>query len=618
MRVMSSLGHVMDQRGGVALIMLIGFIGLAVPITIASIQTSSQLSRNSRVYDARLNGMYNSGSAVEVAVYEIFSDPTFADGLTPTGPSKTIQVEINGETVTVTVTKVFSSSSVEGQGLIVTKTVMPTSTPVDTATTYTYTIKIKNEGTGTQDLTEIKDFMPPGLTYVPGSTTGDITAADPIRKPGGADEGERFLNDGAGPALPWSADQGNDQITGSHTPAQGVWEEVPEYWETPAYVADGLIRATSWEHIQWLQTPIAGNRWRWKVQLVRGGVSDLFTSIDKVVGSNNQWKEKESSHSPGDISILAGDKLRIRLEVWSGNAIAANRKMEYRWGGAEPDGPDYDSRTDIPHLSYCTLTPQYEFKWPLFPAVQIGPQEEKTLTFQATATLPDGTYYNQVEAKYDSWWSIFDTKTRSSQTAPVTVGSGTPVCINRAELVVTQTVTPQEVTPGVETEFTHTITMENISPVTLWTCRVKDWLPPTFTYVTGSTSGAIDREPKDVKWKADEGRYEAKWDRDQYPENNDDFMFSIGSGATKSFSFKTLGTVEQGMTYYNEIKEVKYNDVAFCDEVPKALGGTNFSGAIFARGIYDVAAVAADGTVKARVILSSFAGEVDIISWQEN
>ena len=218
----------------------------------------------------------------------------------------------------------------------------------------------------------------------------------------------------------------------------------------------------------------------------------------------------------------------------------------HRLWAAEPSGPDFDSRTDIPHVSYCTLTPQYDFKWQLFPAVQIGSHEEKTLTFQATATLPNGTYYNQVEAKYDPWWSIFNTKTRSSQTAPVTVGSGTPICINEAELVVTQAVTPQEVTPGVATEFIHTVTMENISPVTLWTCKVKDWLPPTFTYVAESTTGAIDREPKSVNWKADEERYEAKWDRDQYPENNDDFMFSIDSGATKSFSFKTLGTAVVG------------------------------------------------------------------------
>ena len=43
MPVTSILPHVMDQRGGVALIMLLGFIGLAIPITIASIQISGQL-----------------------------------------------------------------------------------------------------------------------------------------------------------------------------------------------------------------------------------------------------------------------------------------------------------------------------------------------------------------------------------------------------------------------------------------------------------------------------------------------------------------------------------------------------------------------------------------------
>ena len=60
------LGVLRREGGGVALIMLIGFIGLAVPLTIASIQTSAQLSRNSRVYDARLADTYNSGSGIEL------------------------------------------------------------------------------------------------------------------------------------------------------------------------------------------------------------------------------------------------------------------------------------------------------------------------------------------------------------------------------------------------------------------------------------------------------------------------------------------------------------------------------------------------------------------------
>ena len=56
-------------RGGVALIMLVGFIGLAVPVSVASIQTSAQLSRNSRVYDSRLRSMYGAGSGIEVAIW---------------------------------------------------------------------------------------------------------------------------------------------------------------------------------------------------------------------------------------------------------------------------------------------------------------------------------------------------------------------------------------------------------------------------------------------------------------------------------------------------------------------------------------------------------------------
>ena len=72
------------------------------------------------------------------------------------------------------------------------------------------------------------------------------------------------------------------------------------------------------------------------------------------------------------------------------------------------------------------------------------------------------------------------------------------------------------------------------------------------------------------------------------------------------------------MIYYNEIKEVKYSQVPICDDNDvKSLGGTDPNSAVIAKGTYDLAAVAADGTVLARVLLSSGAGAVDIVSWQE-
>lgn len=77
-------------------------------------------------------------------------------------------------------TRVFSSlltlSPTGVRPLTVTKSVdRPT---VDAGDTVTYTIEIANSGTAAANLTSIVDELPPGFTYVPGSTTG-ATTADP-------------------------------------------------------------------------------------------------------------------------------------------------------------------------------------------------------------------------------------------------------------------------------------------------------------------------------------------------------------------------------------------------------------------------------------------------------
>ena len=88
-----------ERWGGVALIMMVGFIGLAVPITIASIQTSAQLSRNSRVYDSRLRSMYGAGSGIEVAIWQILTDAGYYGALTPSNPSAQLVVDTNGDKI---------------------------------------------------------------------------------------------------------------------------------------------------------------------------------------------------------------------------------------------------------------------------------------------------------------------------------------------------------------------------------------------------------------------------------------------------------------------------------------------------------------------------------------
>ena len=174
-----SLRSTLGESGGVALVMLLSFMVLAVPIVLAASRTVGDLERNSIVWDRRLHGMYNGGSGVEVAIYQILSDPDFDDDLTEASPSKEFTVEVNGDTIIVTVTKIFSDEDLQGQGIVLSKNVTPTSALVNTATTFTYDIIIiKNEGSDEAEIEEVYDYLPPGFTYLSGSTTG-ITTNDP-------------------------------------------------------------------------------------------------------------------------------------------------------------------------------------------------------------------------------------------------------------------------------------------------------------------------------------------------------------------------------------------------------------------------------------------------------
>ena len=87
-----SLRSTLGESGGVALVMLLSFMVLAVPIVLAASRTVGDLERNSIVWDRRLHGMYNGGSGVEVAIYQILSDPDFDDDLTEASPSKEFTV----------------------------------------------------------------------------------------------------------------------------------------------------------------------------------------------------------------------------------------------------------------------------------------------------------------------------------------------------------------------------------------------------------------------------------------------------------------------------------------------------------------------------------------------
>ena len=407
------------ERGGVALIMLIGFIGLAVPITIASIQTGGQLSRSSRVYDSRLTAAYDAGAGIEVALHEIMTDPNFDAGLSPGAPDKQITVDTNGETVNVTVTKIFSSASMQGQAVVLDKTVMPTTAPVNSTTTFAYTITVKNEGSDAVTLEQIIDYLPPKLKYDPGTT-------------------------------------------------------------------DGLTQ----------DEPSATN-----------------------------------TFPPGDY--------------------------------IDPSCGEYG----------------YRLTWDLSPYLQVAPGETLTLTFDATGALPDGTYYNQVRTRYDPWWVSPDVYIWTPYTAEVTVGTGDPKCgFDMDGVLVTKTVDPVDAVPGVETEFEYTISIENVSTSTRQVCDIEDLLPPTYTYVAGSSGdypSNIETSEPSLSWQSASERWKVTWNNggeDEHPP-----LISLASGEIKTQMFRALATPETGLNYFNEVNVIwqvyQSDDECEYDDLYTAEGG---------------------------------------------
>ena len=163
------------ERGGVAIIMLLAFIVLAVPLSVSAVQTAGQLTRSSQVHNDRRAGLASASAGLEDIIHKVATDVAFDTGLNPTNPSRVAQVSINGQTTTATTTKLFPSDTLQGQGLSITKTVTPETANPNIQTTFTYTITLENEGTGAATVQEIRDYLPPYLSYVGSSTTGITT-----------------------------------------------------------------------------------------------------------------------------------------------------------------------------------------------------------------------------------------------------------------------------------------------------------------------------------------------------------------------------------------------------------------------------------------------------------
>ncbi|MEE8158200.1 MAG: hypothetical protein V3T78_02395, partial [Dehalococcoidia bacterium] len=86
------------ERGGVAILMLVAFMVMAVPLSISAVQTAGNLSRSSQVHNERREGIASASAGVEDIIHNVSTDANYDAGLKPASPSTVAQVNINGQT----------------------------------------------------------------------------------------------------------------------------------------------------------------------------------------------------------------------------------------------------------------------------------------------------------------------------------------------------------------------------------------------------------------------------------------------------------------------------------------------------------------------------------------
>ncbi|PKB78233.1 MAG: hypothetical protein BZY88_19590 [SAR202 cluster bacterium Io17-Chloro-G9] len=176
-----------------------------------------------------------------------------------------------------------------------------------------------------------------GITRFAGqsSSVADMTDVD-SHSPAPIHPTLYFPTDGGGSPYPLGATQGCASREGNFTAGENVWQEAPDYWETTAFSAGGSIAAATWALTQWIESGHSQNLWRWKLQVAEddGDVATIFTTPSANTPPNFD-DEVLSFIQPSAFNVGAGDKLRFRLEVWSGRSQSSQRVFRYRWGGAD-------------------------------------------------------------------------------------------------------------------------------------------------------------------------------------------------------------------------------------------------------------------------------------------
>ncbi|MFC1994111.1 hypothetical protein ACFLVI_02490 [Chloroflexota bacterium] len=216
-----------------------------------------------------------------------------------------------------------------------------------------------------------------------------------------------------------------------------------------------------------------------------------------------------------------------------------------------PTGFDYEAGTtswDEQEWGIATFDPTNIgssqnpiLKWAFSPAITFAQGDDRTMTFQATATKQGGIYANAVY--------LMPNQEKTGKTAFIIVDAPQTGGVSGGGVLASKYVDQAVAPPGVTTTFTYTIIISSESGNVLHVDAIKDVLPVDFIYLPGTTDILTTDDP-DLTWLEDSGRWELWWD------GPGGAGWSIdakgGPGDTLTLEFQAEITPTESGSYFNE------------------------------------------------------------------
>ncbi|MBI2916720.1 MAG: isopeptide-forming domain-containing fimbrial protein [Chloroflexi bacterium] len=361
------------REQGSSLVLVLAFMALAVPLVTAALGLASTLSVDSGIKTRILKSQYSALGGAEHAVYRLIYETGYADSLT-VGYPDSYSITLNGTPVIITVEK-FSTppsnlpppNADSSRRLQTSKTVTPNTAPVFTETTFTYTVTVENRDNDPENVRKIHDVLPPGFTYVAGSTSGVTTDEPSI-------SGQQLtwnlatlsinLQPGQSIQLVFraraNAGQGNYCNEAWAEPGDDKTSTGPTVKVTVGSPSDGLCQGAA----AMLTKTVTPNR-----VSAFAATTYTYTMTLQSVGTDILNMSLIRDYLPSGFSYVTGSTSGVTT--------------------AEPTGTQWQGRQRL--------------DWSFSPKHQVQPGGTMTLTFQAQATAAPGEYWNEAWVTVDEF-----------------------------------------------------------------------------------------------------------------------------------------------------------------------------------------------------------------------